>query len=123
MGDRAEATQRRSDTGGGAGMVRTVVISLVIACLATAGAVANEPPALKGTDPSKPVRSALERGNYPWYDAKADAVKPVWPPREWDSDWNVDWLQGKTANRLDQAGNWIANVLVMLGLLILLVVL
>ena len=24
------------------------------------------------------LRSALEEGSYPWYDAKADAVKPVW---------------------------------------------
>ena len=27
-----------------------------------------------------PVRSA-EEGTYPWYDAVADAVKPIWPDR------------------------------------------
>jgi hypothetical protein len=27
------------------------------------------------------VRQALAKGEYPWYDAKADALRPVWPPQ------------------------------------------
>ncbi|MEO6809996.1 MAG: DUF4129 domain-containing protein [Isosphaeraceae bacterium] len=33
-----------------------------------------------GPNPGVEVRSALSKGNYPWYDAKADAVKTVKPP-------------------------------------------
>jgi hypothetical protein len=38
-------------------------------------------------DASMPVKTALERGKYPWYDPKSDTVKPVWPPRDWDFEW------------------------------------
>lgn len=33
-------------------------------------------------NPGADVRSALSKGNYPWYDAKADAVRTVAPPAE-----------------------------------------
>jgi hypothetical protein len=42
-------------------------------------AVASEP-ASAGTNNDTAVRSALGRGDYPWYDAKADAIKPLTPP-------------------------------------------
>jgi hypothetical protein len=35
-----------------------------------------------GDDADAAVRSALRRGDYPWYDAPADAVRPVEPPPE-----------------------------------------
>lgn len=38
--------------------------------------------ATPGPNPGAEVRSALSKGNYPWYDAKADAVKTVAPPAE-----------------------------------------
>lgn len=34
-----------------------------------------------------PVREALSRGNYPWYDAAKDAVRPVWPPNPISDSW------------------------------------
>jgi hypothetical protein len=78
---------------------------------------------LPSAGPSAPVRSALEKGGYPWYDAKADAAKPIWPPREWDLDWLDRWFRGKSGDWLNLAGNWVAFVLVMIGLVILLLVL
>jgi hypothetical protein len=100
---------------------------LAIACLtsslALAAVAAAEPPLISAGGPPPPVRSALEKGSYPWYDAKADAVKPVWPPREWNLDWLDRWLRGKNLDLAARAGDWVAIVLAMLGLLILLAVL
>jgi hypothetical protein len=109
-------------------MVRTAPLWLLLACLATASvvvsvSVADESPSLRAAGPSPPVRSALEKGKYPWYDARADAVKPVWPPREWNLDWLDRWSGGLGGNGFKLAGNWVAIGLVMFGLVILLLVL
>jgi hypothetical protein len=108
-------------------MVRTARPWFVLACLASSlaarAADADTSPSLSPAGPSTPVRSALEKGRYPWYDAKADAVKPIWPPREWNLDWLDRLTSGKGGNLLNLAGNWIAYVLVMIGLVILLMIL
>ena len=67
----------------------------MLACFAAAASLApaNEAPAIKATNPPAPVRDALGKGSYPWYDAKTDAVKPLWPPREWDFQWLDRWLR------------------------------
>ena len=36
----------------------------------------------QGSDPSVDVPEALEKGNFPWYDARNDAVRPIALPRE-----------------------------------------
>lgn len=41
-----------------------------------------------------PVPKALEEGKYPWYDAKADAARPLWPPKEPDFSWFERWFGG-----------------------------
>jgi hypothetical protein len=100
-----------------------LAIAGLTASLALAAVAAAEPPLISAGGPPPPVRSALEKGSYPWYDAKADAVKPVWPPREWNLDWLDRWLRGKDLDLAARAGDWVAIVLAMLGMLILLAVL
>jgi hypothetical protein len=98
-------------------------ILLVLACLAAAaGARAREGPVIKATNPPASVRDALAKGNYPWYDARTDAVKPLWPPGEWDFD-GLDWLRRTRLGRLPAAGSWVSMTLAMAALTILLVVL
>ncbi len=41
--------------------------------------------------PAEPVREAMGKGNYPWYDARSDSVRPLMPAREWNWDWVPDW--------------------------------
>lgn len=55
-----------------------MVSASACALLAVSAAVA----AGSDDDPGPAVRSALARGAYPWYDAPADACKPVKPPAE-----------------------------------------
>jgi hypothetical protein len=38
-----------------------------------------------------PVRQALSRGHYPWYDPARDAVRPVFPWPDWSKFW-LPWL-------------------------------
>ena len=64
-----------------------------LAAAAAALASAGEAPAIKAPNPPAAVHDALEKGKYPWYDAAADTVKPLWPPREWDLDWLDRWLK------------------------------
>ena len=97
---------------------------LVLAWLAAAvRRLADEAPAIKATNPPAPVRDALGKGNYPWYDAKTDAVKPLWPPREWDLEWLDRWLGRWRLGWLPEAGSLISIMLAMAGLAILLIVL
>jgi Domain of unknown function (DUF4129) len=88
---------------------------------------AEGPSSLRPRDPSTTVRRALEKGKYPWYDAGKDAVRPVWPPREWDLDWLERWLRGLFGDRklggVAPTGEMVALVLAVLGLTILLAVL
>lgn len=72
-----------------------------------------------GIDPNDPIRSALAKGGYPWYDAEADAVRPVWPPREPDFSWLPAWR----VPGLGSAGDLIVIGLAMLALAVLIVVL
>jgi hypothetical protein len=99
---------------------------LLTVLAAAAVAAAKESPVLKAPDAPATARTALEKGGYPWYDARSDAVKPIWPPREWDLDWLDRWLRGLRfggLGKLASAGDLVALVLAMLGLLILLGVL
>ncbi len=73
---------------------------------------------------ARSVPSALAKGKYPWYDARGDAFKPVWPSRELD----FEWLE-RLLNRIPKFGS-VASVgelivigLAMLALAVLLVVL
>lgn len=47
---------------------------------------------------AQPAREALREGSYPWYDAEADRLRPVWPQR-------VSWLKwlGKRFERIAEA--------------------
>jgi len=83
--------------------------------------LANNVPAVKAPNPPAPIRDALGKGNYPWYDAKTDAVKPLWPPREWDLEWLDRWL-GRLG-WLPAAGTVISITLAMAALGIFLIVL
>jgi hypothetical protein len=104
---------------------RATVLALLVAASAAANAWAGEPPVLKPAKPRGPgpVREALARGAYPWYDVASDRVKPVWPPREW----NLDWLDRKLGRLrlgwLPSAGSLNAFLLAMVGLTTLLLVL
>jgi hypothetical protein len=84
---------------------------------------APEQAALVG-DASTPVKKALEKGKYPWYDSKSETVKPVWPP---DLTWLTDWLERLFGRRrvpgIGRLGDLIAIVLAMLALAVFLVVL
>jgi hypothetical protein len=82
---------------------------------------ANEAPAVKAVSPPAPVRDALGKGNYPWYDAKADAVKPLWPPREPDLGWLDRWLGH--LHWLPTAGQLVSITVAMVALGIFLIVL
>jgi hypothetical protein len=109
-------------------MVRSALVAILTSATAAASiAFAGEPPVLTSPRPPvpdpAPVREALARGRYPWYDARADTVKPVWPPREWNLDW-LDRLRGRIRlGWLPSAGSLISFLLAMVGLTILLAVL
>jgi hypothetical protein len=78
-------------------------------------------------DTSAPIKTALERGKYPWYDPKSDKVKPAWPPREWDFEWLSQLLKKlKWDARISGGGNvgdLITIGLAMLALAVFVVVL
>jgi len=72
--------------------------------LVVAMAAVNVGGALPVRDPeplASPAREALREGQYPWYDADADRVRPVWPIK---MSW-VDWL----GERLEAIGKAIAR--------------
>jgi hypothetical protein len=74
------------------------------------------------------VRTALERGGYPWYDAKSDSVKPLWPPRERSAKWFDRWfgwlrVLGRRQIGGLHLGELLVTGMVVLALSILLVVL
>ena len=54
----------------------------VLWAIALAAAADPTPPASASTTTAEPAAKALARGNYPWYDAQADALKPVEPPAQ-----------------------------------------
>ncbi len=72
------------------------------------------------TNPSPQVRAALQKGSYPWYDPKTDAVRPVWPPSEAAENWLSRWLRSWRFDRLERIGEVVAWGLTFLALLILL---
>jgi hypothetical protein len=104
-------------------MVTPAVRALGLCAFATLAVAAGPSLPEPAASPSAPVRSAFEKGGYPWYDAGSDTVKPVWPPRDWNLEWLDRWLQGRKLSGLGLAGHWITFALAMLGLLILLIVL
>ncbi len=86
---------------------------LAMVCLA-----ASDPG--KGPEPDRAVPSALAKGKYPWYDARGDAFKPVWPPREP----NLDWLDRMPKfGNIGSIGELITIGLAMFALAVFLVVL
>ncbi len=95
-----------------------MVTATAWAVLAMTSLAASDPE--KSPESARSVPSALAKGKYPWYDAKGDAFKPVWPQREPDLEW---------LNRLPNLGNLgsvgelITIGLAMLALAVLLVVL
>ncbi len=52
-----------------------------------------------------PSAQALGRGHYPWYDARTDTARPVWPPREWDLDGFDRWFRGLNRWRIPGIGS------------------
>ena len=58
----------------------------------------NTNSALAAEPTARSVTEALKEGNYPWYDAGADRLKPVWPPR-------VRWLErlGERSRKIFEA--------------------
>ncbi len=76
--------------------------------------------AASGPEPDRKVPSALAKGKYPWYDARSDAFKPVWPPREPDLKW-LDRLP--KFGTIGSIGELITIGLAMLALAVFLVVL
>jgi hypothetical protein len=69
---------------------------------ATAERQSPSPTAIAGTGQGahaqrSPVKEALRKGSYPWYDAQADRLQPVWPPR---ISW-LNWLSKRIEAILD----------------------
>jgi hypothetical protein len=84
----------------------------------------------RGPEGPDAVQSALARGSYPWYDAKADSYRPVVkiPPAWLDRffEWLgglFRWLGGARIPWVGRVGDLIAIGLVMLALAVLIVVL
>jgi hypothetical protein len=96
---------------------------IVLIALTAPAAGAAAAPAIKATNPPAPVQDALGKGKYPWYDARTDAVKPLWPPREPDLDWLDRWLKRSRLRWLPTAGSMFAITLAMAALAVLLIVL
>jgi hypothetical protein len=58
-------------------------------------------------DPTaKPVQQALRHGKYPWYDAEADRLSPVWPTR---ISW-LKWLTARVNSFFDGIGKFFDNI-------------
>jgi hypothetical protein len=106
--------------------------AIALAGIAATGASpdAGHPPTIGRPEP---VRSALSKAGFPWYDPATDSARPVWPPEDWDSSrlgrllarigrW-LDGLNGPRMPRVGSAGDLIVIGLVLLALTILLVVL
>ena len=89
------------------------VLAMAMASLAASGPGS-------GPEPARSVPSALAKGKYPWYDARGDAFKPVWPPREPDLKW-LDRLP--KFGKIGSIGELITIGLAMLALAVFLVVL
>jgi Domain of unknown function (DUF4129) len=119
-------------------MVSALAAAWLLAGLSSGGVDADAPvaessirsapgAAAPGGDASAPVKAALERGNYPWYDPKSDTVRPVWPPREWDFERLSRWLRmlkrGAGIPGIGNIGDLITIGLAMLGLTVFVVAL
>lgn len=72
------------------------------------------------------VRAALSGGNYPWYDAKNDTFKPVWPPGIAFLEWVErqfkalgDWLERLFGFRFTGVGSMSGGDIVVIGLILL----
>ena len=76
-------------------MVTAAVPAVLLAVLAAGG------------DADAAVRGALARGDYPWYDARTDAVRPVKPAAE---------PEGKPSGSAGGAGSTIATAVMVLAL-------
>ena len=53
--------------------------------------------------PSGTVQEALREGSYPWYDSRADRVRPVWPIR---ISW-LKWLTRRVNSFFDRIGKFL----------------
>lgn len=81
------------------------------------GVAGPVPPSDTPTD--RVARAALERGRYPWYDAKADAANPIWPPQEPSFSWLDRWFGSlRRLGRL-QLGSLHLGELLIIGIVIL----
>ncbi len=65
------------------------------------------------------VRSALSEGKYPWYDAKADAPKPIWPVDLDLAQWLKKYFSWLDRVRLPEIGSVSIGNLVVLGIVLL----
>jgi hypothetical protein len=65
----------------------------------------------------------MKKGSYPWYDAQADRVRPVWPPRPPKLDWLERLLRSLNLSGLATAGSVMAYGLALVALAILVAVL
>jgi hypothetical protein len=74
-----------------------------------APAVVKAPAPDSGTPTSVtpgPVRDALNQGDFPWYDAPSDRVRPVWGPRTSWTESLRTWFN-KLGDRLSRAFRWL----------------
>lgn len=103
---------------------RASVWSVLVALLAWAGPAAAQGGAGPAGKPEQSpvqrvVEDALRQGNYPWYDAPSDSVKPLWPPQAWDWEWlrrwfrwlKLDWVGRLRFGWLPASGRLVAIVL------------
>lgn len=94
----------------------TAGVSLIVIAAALGQGGAGPDPAV--TDDSA-VRSALERGAYPWYDARTDSAKPVWPPGMEFAEWLERLADRLKGWRLPSLGNLSIGDLLIVGIAML----
>lgn len=99
-----------------------MVIARSCVLWAIALAAASPPPAAPASNTTaEPAAKALARGNYPWYDAQADALKPVEPPYQ-PAEPKIRVPSSGGSNAAFDAGQWVVFVLIALGLAALIAV-
>jgi len=67
----------------------------------------------------KAVRSVLTRGKFPWYDAKTDAAKPLWPMGMGLDNWFTRYFGWLKYLRLPRLGKLLLGDLFVIGIVLL----
>lgn len=99
-----------------------MVSAAVWAAIALVGLIGQETDEASdpSAEPAQPVRSALAKGQYPWYNARKDAVQPVWPT---ETDWDSGSSSKSPGWSFAPVGELVGYGLAMLALAVLIVVL